>query len=80
MTNDRSATVSALKGFFRDADEVQQCYCVTGTAGFVLILLVPSVEDYEQRTARLFADNEMVRSYRAIVVLDRVKVTCELPI
>ncbi len=79
LTNDRSATVSAVKRFFRDAPEVQQCYCVTGTAGFILVLLVPSMEDYETRTAWLFADNEMVRSYRTIVVLDRVKVTSSLP-
>lgn len=80
LTNDRSATVSAVKRFFREAPEVQQCYCVTGTAGFMLVLLVPSMADYETRTARLFADNEMVRSYRTIVVLDRVKVTSSLPI
>jgi len=80
LTNDRSATVSAVKKFFREAPEVQQCYCVTGTAGFILVLLVPSMEDYEERTARLFADNEMVRSYRTIVVLDRVKVSTSLPI
>ena len=80
LTNDRSATVSAVKRFFRDAPEVQQCYCVTGTAGFILVLLVPSMEDYETRTAWLFADNEMVRSYRTIVVLDRVKVTSSLPL
>jgi DNA-binding Lrp family transcriptional regulator len=80
LTTDRSSVVAAAKAFFRDAEEVQQCYCVTGTAGFVLILLVPSMEDYEQRTARLFADNELVRSYRTIVVLDRVKTGMSLPI
>lgn len=80
LTNDRSATVSAVKTFFREAPEVQQCYCVTGTAGFVLILLVPSMQDYEERTARLFADNDMVRSYRTIVVLDRVKVGVGVPL
>jgi len=80
LTNDRSATVSAIKKFFREAPEVQQCYCVTGTAGFVLVLVVPSMEDYEARTARLLADNEMVRSYRTVVVIDRVKVGTNLPL
>jgi DNA-binding Lrp family transcriptional regulator len=80
LTTDRSANQAAIKAFFRDAPEVQQCYCVTGTAGFVVILQVPSMEDYEQRTARLFADNDLVRSYRTIVVLDRVKVGLEVPL
>lgn len=80
LVNDRSSTVAAVKAFFRRAPEVQQCYCVTGEAGFILILLVPSMEEYEQRTAPLFADNELVRSYRTIVVLDRVKVGLSVPI
>ncbi|KHJ53714.1 AsnC family transcriptional regulator [Aureimonas altamirensis] len=80
LRDDRSSTVAEVKAFFRDAPEVQQCYCVTGTAGFILILCVPTMEDYEARTARLFADNELVRSYRTIVVLDRVKTGTTLPI
>lgn len=79
LTSDRSNVVAAATAFFREAEEVQQCYRVMGTAGFILILLVPSMEDYEQRTARLFADNELVRSYRSIVVLDRVKVGLSVP-
>lgn len=79
LRDDRSGTVSAAKQCFREAEEVQQCYCVTGTAGFILTLLVPTMEDYEKRTARLFADNELVRSYRTIVVLDRVKVGMSVP-
>lgn len=35
---------------------------------------------YECRTARLIADNELVRFYRTIVVLDRVKAGTTLPI
>lgn len=80
LTSDRSHVVSAATAFFRDAEEVQQCYRVMGTAGFIVILLVPSMEQYEQRTARLFADNELVRSYRTIVVLDRVKTDLTVPI
>ena len=79
LTSDRSNVVAAATAFFREAEEVQQCYRVMGVAGFILILLVPSMEDYEQRTARLFADNELVRSYRSIVVLDRVKVGLSVP-
>ncbi len=79
LADDGSGTVAAMKDFFRDAEEVQQCYCVTGTAGFIVILLVPSMEDYERQTARLFADNALVRSYRTIVVLDRVKIGMGIP-
>jgi Lrp/AsnC family transcriptional regulator, leucine-responsive regulatory protein len=80
LTSDRSNVVAAAASFFRDAPEVQQCYRVMGAAGFILILLIPSMEEYEQRTACLFADNELVRSYRTIVVLDRVKSGLGVPL
>lgn len=80
LINDRSTTVAAAKAMFRDAEEVQQCYRVTGTAGLIVILLVPSMEVYEERTARLFADNDLIHVYRSIVVLDRIKVGLNVPL
>lgn len=74
LVSDRSHIVDAAKATFREAVEIQQCYCVTGVAGFVVIMLVPSMSEYEERARRLFADNENVKSYRSTVVLDRVKV------
>ena len=53
---------------------------MAGEAGFVVILQVPTMEDYERRVARLFADNDLVRSYRTTVVLDRVKVGMGVPL
>lgn len=80
LTNDRSPTVTAAKDFFRAAREVQQCYWVMGAAGFVVMVVAPSLAEYEQISARLFADNELVRSYRSMMVLDRVKSGLTLPI
>lgn len=80
LITDRSDVLAAAKAFFREAAEVQQCYCVTGAAALIVILLVPTLEAYEARTARLFGDNELVRAYRTVVVLDRVKTGLEIPI
>ncbi len=80
LTDDRASTVTEAKAFFQRAREVQQCYWVAGVAGLILVLLVPTTEAYEQRTAGLFGENPLVRSYRTIVVLDRVKVGLSVPI
>lgn len=80
LSDDRSPTVSAAKVFFREAPEVQQCFWVMGEAGFVLVVTAPTLGDYERISARLFADNTMVRSYRSMMVLDRVKTGLSLPI
>lgn len=80
LRDDRSPTVAAAKAFFREAAEVQQCYWVAGVAGLILVLIAPTTEAYEKRTAHLFGDNELVRAYRTIVVLDRVKTGLTVPI
>jgi Lrp/AsnC family leucine-responsive transcriptional regulator len=73
LENDRSAIVDAAKALFRATAEVQQCYYVTGGAGFILIILVPNMPSYEALARRLFSDNETVLTFRTLVVLDRVK-------
>jgi Lrp/AsnC family leucine-responsive transcriptional regulator len=70
LENDRSAIVDAAKALFRATAEVQQCYYVTGGAGFIL---VPNMPSYEALARRLFSDNDTVLTFRTLVVLDRVK-------
>jgi Lrp/AsnC family leucine-responsive transcriptional regulator len=55
------------------ASEVQQCYHVTGTMDFVLIVMVPSMEDYASFARRWFESDKSVARFDTHVVLDRVK-------
>lgn len=73
MHSDRSTVIDATKALFRSTPEVQQCYFVTGGAGFILIVIVPDMAAYEALARRLLADNEAVLRYRTLVVMDRVK-------
>jgi DNA-binding Lrp family transcriptional regulator len=56
------------------APEIQQCYYVTGEADFVLIIAVATMHEYEALARRLFYENRNVKTFRSMVVLDRVKV------
>ncbi len=73
LKTDRSTLVEPTKALFRGTKEIQQCYWVTGSGGFILIMMVPSMTHYEALARRLFADNEAITTYRTLVVLDRVK-------
>ena len=53
----RSEMLDAAKASFAAAPEVQQCYYVTGEADFMLIMIVPSMAEYEALTKRLFFAN-----------------------
>lgn len=73
LMDERAPTVDKAKAHFRDAPEVQQCYYVTGGVSFVLIIVAPDMRGYERLTRLLFAENELVKSYRTLVALNRVK-------
>lgn len=73
LIDERAPTVDQAKAIFKSTPEVQQCFYVTGGISFVLIIVSPSMRTYEGLTRRLFAENELVKSYRTLVALDRVK-------
>jgi DNA-binding Lrp family transcriptional regulator len=60
--------------------EVQQCYHVTGTTDFILVIAVSSMEDFAEFSRRSFEGNEYVARFETHVVLDRVKAGLALPI
>ena len=66
--------IDAAKREFTDVPEVQQCYYVTGDVDFVLVVVVPTMKDYEDLTRRLFFGNNNVKRFRTLVAMDRVKV------
>lgn len=72
--------IDDAKRSFVAAPEVQQCYYVTGEADFVLIVVVPTMADYEALTRSLFFGNRNVKRFRTLVTMDRVKVGLTVPV
>ncbi len=71
-----------LDRFKRDMaaiQEVQQCYHVTGTADFILIVTVSSMEEYAAFARRCFESNKAVARFDTHVVLERAKVGLTIP-
>lgn len=71
--------IDAAKKELSAAPEVQQCYYVTGEADFILVIVVPTMTDYEALTRRLFFENNNVKKFRTFVTMDRVKVGLAVP-
>ena len=78
LQNDRSTIVEPTKALFRSTPEIQQCYYGTGSAGFILVMIVPDMTSYEAISRRLFADNPVVETFRTLVVLDTVQAGFEI--
>lgn len=60
--------------------EVQQCYYVTGDADFMLVVVVETMKAYETLARTLFYENRNIKWFRSIVVMDRVKVSMDVPL
>jgi Lrp/AsnC family leucine-responsive transcriptional regulator len=65
--------VNAFKASMRAHPQVTQCYYVTGTADFVLLISVRDVADYEAFTQRIFFENRNVKRFETMVVMSCAK-------
>jgi DNA-binding Lrp family transcriptional regulator len=80
VISETAKQIEQAKSQFAAAPEIQQCYYVTGEADFILVIVVPSMADYEALTRRLFFSNNNVKRFRTFVAMDRVKVGLSVPI
>ncbi|MBK1896773.1 Lrp/AsnC family transcriptional regulator [Chryseobacterium paridis] len=79
IESDKIILIDKMKTIFKNTPEVQQCYYVTGEADFVLIIVVPSMKDYELLTRKLFYSNDNVKHFKTLVSMDNIKSNLEIP-
>ena len=65
---------------FAACPQVQQCYYVTGDVDFMLVVIVPTMADYEAFTRRMFFGNANIKRFRTFVTMDPVKVGLSVPL
>lgn len=80
LERERADIMDAFKRAMRATPEVMQCFYVTGDIDFILIVTMPSMEEYELFTEQFFFQNPNVRRFTTTVVMDRVKVGLAVPI
>lgn len=80
LERERADIIDRFKAAIRATAEVMIGFYVTGDADFVLVVTARDMEDYEQFTRRFFYENADIKSFKTIVVMDRVKAGFSLPI
>lgn len=80
LERERIDQIDAFRRKVRAESQVQQCYYITGEADFALIVLARDMEDYEKFTHRLFFQDSNVKRFRSSVVMDRTKVSMNVPL
>ncbi len=69
-----SKAIDNFKSTMQDCIEVMQCYYVTGTYDFVLIVNTVDMRHYEDFSKKYLMDNPNIKHFYTHVVMDKVKV------
>lgn len=75
-----SKALEKFKSTMRKCSEVMQCYYVTGTYDFVLLVNAKDMRQYEEFTKKWLMDNSNVKHFYTHVVMDKVKVGYSIPL
>lgn len=65
------------KQYLAAVDEIQQCYFVNGGVSFIIVIS-NNLSHFETLVRRHLADNNDVKTYRTLIVLDQAKVSLDL--
>ena len=69
-----SQMIEKFKSAMQQLSEVMQCYYVTGSYDFIMIVNTLSMKQYEEFTKKWLMDNPNVKHFYTHVVMDKVKV------
>ena len=62
------------------ADEVQQCYHVTGKGDFLLVVTARDMREYQALAQKLFVDNPNVARFETSIVVSPIKSATFVPL
>ncbi|BCG83323.1 Lrp/AsnC family transcriptional regulator [Mesorhizobium sp. 113-3-3] len=71
--NQKMDLLDEMKIRFLNCPQVQQCYCVTGEADFILIINISEMGEYTSLTRHLFLKEGNVKSFRTCITMEKVK-------
>ena len=74
LEDGNSKALEKFKSTMRKSTEVMQCYFVTGTYDFVIIVNTRDMGHYEEFSKKWLMDNPNVKHFYTHVVMDKVKV------
>ena len=74
LQDGHAKALEKFKATMRKCPEVSQCYYVTGTYDFVIVVGLKDMRQYEEFSKKWLMENPNVRHFYTHVVMDRVKV------
>jgi Lrp/AsnC family leucine-responsive transcriptional regulator len=80
LVDGNSKAIEKFKAIMRKCNEVMQCYFVTGTYDFIIIVNAKDMQHYETFAKKWLMDNPNVKHFYTHVIMDKVKVGYSVPV
>lgn len=80
LERERLDLLDTFKKEMKRHSSVQQCYYVTGSSDFILVVTANDMADYEAFTRQVFFENLNIRHFETNVVMDPVKMGLSVPV
>jgi DNA-binding Lrp family transcriptional regulator len=80
LERERADLMHDFKKEMKNNKAVQQCYYVTGSSDFILIVTAFDMIEYDSFVHNNFLSNTNIRSFQTNVVMDTVKASLSIPI
>ncbi|WCN12309.1 AsnC family transcriptional regulator [Marinomonas mediterranea] len=80
MERDRKEIYDAFKRVINRSSEVKHCYQIIGNYDFVMVVVVPDMQAFEEFVDRVLHTDANIRKFQTSVSLRTVKTTTEIPL
>jgi Lrp/AsnC family transcriptional regulator, leucine-responsive regulatory protein len=80
LERDRPELLPALHQWLARTPQVQQAWYVTGRGDYTLVIVSPSIEEFDALIERLVAENRNIRKFTTSVVLKTLKRSLAVPV
>lgn len=80
LEREGARTMDEMMTLLQAEPEVTEAWNVTGDYDFALKIVARDMEGYDELTQRLFAANDLVRTFKTLVVIRQVKELSPVPV
>lgn len=80
LERDRRDIIQSFRMEIKNNPRIMQGFYTTGDADFILLVASRSLSEYEEFTQKYFWENNNIKHFKTMVVMDCVKYGFELPV
>lgn len=80
IEQERPEIMKAFETWAKSEPAIQQCWMVSGTSDYILVVVLSDLEEYSSFTMRMMTDNPFVKECKASFVLGTPKHGLTIPI